>query len=227
MLLSGRHPGSWFGWITLIHTCSVCLQVIVKPERGQATLIWERKSPETADQPQTNAHFPLHATLARERGFFPPLLLFPLGSIRTSFPTGETVVAPTDIQFSLLRLGISRRVQPSPSHPDRKCRPTSIDSTVLPNTPNSTPYFATFGLFSGKVCLPPVSNSHIWWSGKQGPPHPLVLLMCVTCERLSQQPGVTPGWRHTLGWTMRLFIKQSLFHPYGLPKDSVLMFVNV
>lgn len=52
--------------------------MIVKPERGQATLIWERKSLEISDQQQANAHF--HSLLPSLKNFFLFFFFFSLTS---------------------------------------------------------------------------------------------------------------------------------------------------
>lgn len=78
--------------------------MIVKRERGQATLVCERKSPETADQPQTNAHFPLHVTLKRKKGFLGGVFIASLGEIsKTCFliPATITILSRFPVTFSL------------------------------------------------------------------------------------------------------------------------------
>lgn len=153
--------------------------MIVKPERGQATLICEWKSFETSDQPQTNAHFPFHATLTRK--LFSPLPTLPLGNYQNlllDLSNHDKSWADTLVTFTLTFLDLG---WVSECHHSCFIPIWSVVQHLMTVTHTTTSgRFASYSCFSEEMCLPPVANTHIWWSKEIIPPRPLEPHVCHT-----------------------------------------------
>lgn len=115
MLLAGSHPGSWFGWIMLIHTCSVFV----------SKWLWSQSE---ARPPSSESGSPLrlqinhrlmpisHCTLPSQENFFFFLLTLPSGNYQNLLPDLSNHYnpgqIPCDIHFNLFGFGISESRHP-------------------------------------------------------------------------------------------------------------------